>query len=189
MDNKELTIIKSIVRYSGKHGIFYRNGSEQPAKLSYKNTHAMIALHRRNFSNMYSAWKIAILMSHGYWPCDGDTCEYLDGNAKNLSLSNLKVIHFSDDEATVMDYCIDNQLDYRAVSVRMRKEKRIRRSIGGMSSWFYKKEDLKRQCHDLKKIDYEEVRSKKLGPRKNKHFMSFLQQHFLMPTRWDMTLC
>jgi len=189
MDNKELTVIKSIVKYSAKTGNFYRNESDSPAKLATKNKHALIALRKGDFHNMYPAWKIAICMSHGYWPDDGDTCEYVDGDAKNLSLSNLRVIHFGDDETTVMDYCIDNQLEYRYVSLKMRKEKRIRRNVGGMSYWFYKKEDFARQCRSLKKIDVEQVKKPSIGRRKNQHFRDFLKTHMIVPKRWEMTLC
>ncbi len=189
MDNKELTAIKSIVKYSAKTGNFYRNESDSPAKLATKNKHALIALRKGDFHNMYPAWKIAICMSHGYWPDDGDTCEYVDGDAKNLSLSNLRVIHFGDDETTVMDYCIDNQLEYRHVSIKMRKEKRIRRSVGGMSYWFYKKADFARQCKDLKQINFEQVKKPNIGKRKNTHIMEFLRTHTIVPKRWEMTLC
>jgi hypothetical protein len=88
-----------------------------------------------------------------------------------------------------MDYCIDNQLEYRHVSIKMRKEKRIRRSVGGMSYWFYKKADFARQCKDLKQINFEQVKKPGMGRRKNQHFREFLSRHILMPTRWEMTLC
>ena len=189
MDNKELMIIKSIVKYSAKTGNFYRHESDSPAKLVNKNKHALIHLSKGNFHNMYSAWKIAIYMSHGYWPAEGDTCEYIDGNAKNLSLSNIRVIHFCDDETTVMDYCLDNQLEYRHVSLKMRKEKRIRRSVGGMTYWFYKKEDFARQCKDLKNVDLEQIKKPSMGKRKNLHIMEFLRTHTIVPKRWEMTLC
>jgi len=189
MDHKELCKIKEIVRYSAKTGNFYRGGSDSPAKLVTKNKHALIALRKAEFHNMYCAWKIAIYMSHGYWPSDGDTCEYVDSDASNLSLNNLRVIHFEDDETTVMDYCIDNQLDYRYVSLKMRNQKRIRRSVGGMTYWFYKKEDFARQCRNLKKVDIEKVIKPGMGRRKNQHFRDFLSRHMIVPKRWEMTLC
>jgi hypothetical protein len=189
MDHKELQIIKQIVRYSAKTGNFYRGGSDSPAKFANKNKHATISFRRGEINCTYPAWKIAIYMSHGYWPDDGDTCEYVDSNLNNLSLSNLRVIHFGDDETTVMDYCIDNQLEYRYVSLKMRKEKRIRRNVGGMSYWFYKKEDFERQCRSLKKIDVEQVKKPSIGRRKNQHFRDFLKTHMIVPKRWEMTLC
>ena len=189
MNQKELTKIKEIVKYSAKTGNFYRCGSDTPAKLVTKNKHALIALRKNEFNNQYCAWKIAIYISHGYWPADGDTCEYIDGNAKNLSLSNINILHFCDDETTVMDYCIDNQLEYRQVSLKMRNEKRIRRSVGGMTYWFYKKEDFVRQCKDLKNIDFEQVKKPGMGKRKNLHVMKFLRTHTIIPKGWEMTLC
>lgn len=190
MDDKELAIIKSLVRYSAGLGNFYRNKSDQPAVLSSKDYHALIRLTKGSFCNLYPAWKIAIYLSHDYWPAEGDTCEYKDGNKKNLRLSNLNVICISDDESTVMDYCLDNNLDYRYVSLKMRKEKRIRRNVAGMSYWFYKKEDLNRRCKNLKKVNLDnEIVKKHFKKRKNNHFMEFLSRHVLMPKRWEMTLC
>lgn len=196
MDNKELELIKSLIRYSAGSGNFYRIKTNQIATLSIKNRHAIIRLTKGKFSNLYQAWKIAIYISHGYWPSDDDTCEYKDGNKQNLKLNNLHVVHFSDDETTVMDYCLYNNLDYKYVSLKMRNQQRIRRNIAGMSYWFYKKEDFKKQCKNLRRFndddddnDEDILHTKKMINRKNTHFMQFLQKHILMPTRWEMTLC
>ena len=71
----------------------------------------------------------------------------------------------------------------------MRKEKRILRSVGGMSYWFYKKADFARQCKDLKQINFEQVKKPSIGKRKNTHIMEFLRTLTSVPTRWEMTLC
>jgi hypothetical protein len=135
-----------------------------------------------------------VFLAYGWYPEHTDAVEYLDGNPCNLSISNIKVIKAGEDEMTMIDFCDENDLRYPSVSALMRGEPFIRRIENGYSRAYFKKSLLEQNCAKLlaKKQRDEETRSKPkrpMGKRRNAHFMEFLRTHYLVPKRWEMTLC
>jgi hypothetical protein len=142
----------------------------------------------------FLAWKIAVFLAYGWYPEHTDAVEYLDGNPCNLSINNIKVIKAGEDEMTMIDFCDENDLRYPSVSALMRGEPFIRRIENGYSRAYFRKSLLEANCAKLmaKKQRDEETRSKPkrpMGKRRNEHFMEFLRTHYLVPKRWEMTLC
>jgi hypothetical protein len=194
MKDKDLEIIRSAIRYNSTTGHFYKGGANTPAALSWKNKNATINVKKSGMHSYFLAWKIAVFLAYGWYPEHTDAVEYLDGNPCNLSISNIKVIKAGEDEMTMIDFCDENDLRYPSVSALMRGEPFIRRIENGYSRAYFKKSLLEQNCAKLlaKKQRDEETRSKPkrpMGRRRNEHFMEFLRTHYLVPKRWEMTLC
>jgi hypothetical protein len=195
MKDKDLEIIRSAIRYNSNTGHFYKGGANTPAALNWKNKNATINVKKSGMHSYFLAWKIAVFLAYGWYPEHTDAVEYLDGNPCNLSISNIKVIKAGEDEMTMIDFCDENDLRYPSVSALMRGEPFIRRIENGYSRAYFRKSLLEANCAKLmaKKQRDEEIRAKPKRPmgrrRKNEHFMEFLRTHYLVPKRWEMTLC
>ena len=200
MSLKDIEYLKENLRYDPKTGEFFRKSHQsRPAAFCWANNNATIKVTGKDYAKYHSVWRAAVYFSHGYYPAYEDSIVFKDGNNANFRIDNLLVVHPSEDECTVMDFATEHNLSPQTVNHRMKHETRYSRTIRNYTVYFYKKDLFMKNCGDLIGrrgkviIDDEKIYNKPVVldevKRGNKLIRAFLATHFLMPTRWELTLC
>jgi hypothetical protein len=200
MSLNDIAILKDNLRYDPKTGEFFRKFHQsRPAAFCWANNNATIKVTGKDYAKYHSVWRAAVYFSHGYYPAFEDSIVFKDGNNANFRIDNLLVVHPSEDECTVMDFAIEHNLSPQTVNHRMKNADRYPRTIRNYTVYFYKKDLFMKNCGDLIGrrgkviIDDEKIYNKPVvlneAKRGNKLIRAFLKTHFLMPTRWELTLC
>ena len=200
MSFKDIEHLKENLRYDPKTGEFFRKFHQsRPAAFCWANNNATIKVTGKDYAKYHSVWRAAVYFSHGYYPAFEDSIVFKDGNNANFRIDNLLVVHPSEDECTVMDFATEHNLSPQTVNHRMKNADRYSRTIRNYTVYFYKKDLFMKNCGDLIGrrgkviIDDEKIYNKPVVldevKRGNKLIRAFLATHFLMPTRWELTLC
>lgn len=198
MSFKDIEHLKENLRYDPKTGEFFRKFHQsRPAAFCWANNNATIKVTGKDYAKYHSVWRAAVFFSHGYYPAYEDSIVFKDGNNANFRIDNLLVVHPSEDECTVMDFATEHNLSPQTVNHRMKNADRYPRTIRNYTVYFYKKDLFMKNCGDLIGrrgkviIDDEKIYRKPVAEAKrgNKLIRAFLATHFLMPDKWEMTLC
>lgn len=198
MSFKDIEHLKENLRYDQKTGEFFRKFHQsRPAAFCWANNNATIKVTGKDYAKYHSVWRAAVYFSHGYYPAFEDSIVFKDGNNANFRIDNLLVVHPSEDECTVMDFATEHNLSPQTVNHRMKNADRYPRTIRNYTVYFYKKDLFMKNCGDLIGrrgkviIDDEKIYRKPVAEAKrgNKLIRAFLATHFLMPDKWEMTLC
>jgi len=198
MSFKDIKHLKENLRYDPKTGEFFRKFHQsRPAAFCWANNNATIKVTGKDYAKYHSVWRAAVFFSHGYYPAFEDSIVFKDGNNANFRIDNLLVVNPSDDECTIMDFAMEHNLSPQTVNHRMKHENRYSRTIRNYTVYFYKKDLFMKNCGDLIGrrgkviIDDEKIYRKPVteAKRGNKLIRAFLATHFLMPDKWEMTLC
>jgi hypothetical protein len=193
---KELESIKENIIYCGGTGTFYRKRTpDKPLSFNYANRQATICVKKENGKKYFTAWRMAVFFSHGYYP------SFKDGDNYNFRINNIVVCHPSEDEQTVLDFATEHGLSPQTVNYRMRNAIRFERIVKNWRVFFYDKKEFAKYCGDMigrrlvvddEGIEHIQIKRINLSEsqRGNKTAREFLKTWVSdMPTRWEMTLC
>jgi hypothetical protein len=199
---KELESIKENIIYCGGTGTFYRKRTpDKPLSFNYANRQATICVKKENGKKYFTAWRMAVFFSHGYYPSFEDAVVFKDGDNYNFRINNIVVCHPNEDEQTVLDFATEHGLSPQTVNYRMRNAIRFERIVKNWRVFFYDKKEFAKYCGDLigrrlvvddEGIEHIQIKRINLSEsqRGNKTARKFLKTWIVdMPTRWEMTLC
>ena len=86
---KELESIKENIIYCGGTGTFYRKRTpDKPLSFNYANRQATICVKKENGKKYFTAWRMAVYFSHGYYPSFEDAVIFKDGDNYNFRINN-----------------------------------------------------------------------------------------------------
>ncbi len=204
MSLQDLEMLRQNVYYNQSNGVFYRKSSARPVTLCWSNTQATIPVQNGVRKKYFTAWRVAVFLSKGYYPTFEDAVVFDDGNNKNFRINNISVCHPDDDEQTILDFSLQHDLSPQTVNNRMKNSPRVKRIVRNWSIYFYKKSDFIKKCNDLmgrgakkpneefeddfiRRVKPVKVSEEKRGNKLGREFLRMWTGD--MPTKWDMTLC
>lgn len=192
MIKHDIEILKQSISYDPDTGEFRRNYASGPPRVGSRNKGILvIRIHRGAYLKTHSAWRVAILLVHGYYPKESDACVFKDGDTFNLKLENLEVLPMEYDELTAHEFARDNGLSYQMVLRAMEGAPAVRRTIDGTHNLYYRMKDY-RERFNIEKIKrsavYQKTRKKRVVHKHNKDTLDFLRTFTLPPVRWEWSL-
>jgi hypothetical protein len=190
---KDLKLLRECISYDKDEGFFYRVKTGKQVKLNFScSKQAIIYVGRGKQTKHFSAWRSAVFFAKGFYPSFRDNVIFNDENNNNLKINNITINRINDDEQSVAEFALENNLSASYVNNRMKGCLRVKRIVRTGTVYFYKKTDLIKNCNDL--IDKDTVIIKRINlsesQRGNKTAREFLKTWIGdMPTQWEMTLC
>jgi hypothetical protein len=192
LSSKDLKMLRECISYDKDAGVFYRVKTGKQVTINCQRPQSVIHVQRGEQIKQFTAWRSAVFFAKGFYPSFKDNVIFNDGNNKNFKINNITICHISDDEQSVADFALENNLSNSYVNNRMKGCSRVRKS--GRTGWvyFYKKSDFIKNCNDLINNDFVIIKRINLSEsqRGNKTAREFLKTWIGdMPTQWEMTLC